>query len=476
MRFTTLSFFLFFAFVYIGFWTLKGKPRLAFTLVASIIFYAAWSPLFALHFLTIVLLNYALIVMQFKNIRGAFASSIVLNALNLFFFKYFYLFLLFLYDVSGNHFFDRQLFNGWLESVTGQSSITLPLAISFYTFQLVAYQFDVKRKQINHRPGLLKFAIFILFFPQLVAGPIMRHSEFYHQLDNITPDRQRMIDGLYLLILGLLKKVMVADTLTSITQEIFLNPLGFDRVSNVAGIIGFAARVYCDFSGYTDIARGLSKLLGLELPENFRGPYLSRSLRELWQRWHVTLSTWLRDYIYIPLGGSRGGSMRTHLNTIITFTLGGLWHGANYTYIIWGFLHGVGLMVERLVSDFYRKVIANRQPDPSHANAANEGQVRSARLARIRSGLISTAGVLYTFGFFSIGIIFFNAPDITHAWQMIATLIGIGPGGSSRTPHVEFISYMTVLTLDSTICNTADPSRFTPKNGAWRYSLHLALL
>ena len=430
MQFTSLSFFLFFIIFYILFWAIKGKSRLYLIAISSFLFYAAWSPGFAFHFLFMVVLNYFFLALQLEKKNRLYLWIInSINLLNLFFFKYFYLGLEFLMDATGNELFQREIFNQWLYDQSGFPLITLPLAISFYTFQLMAYQVDVKRGIITEKPGLLNFTVFILFFPQLVAGPIMRHSDFFHQLDNIVPDKKKITDGLWLIQSGLVKKVIIADNLIAPIQQVFTNPSFYSWSTILLAAFGFAARVYADFSGYTDIARGLGKLTGLELPENFKGPFLSRSMTELWRRWHITLSTWLRDYIYIPLGGSRSGEYRSYLNLIITFTLGGLWHGAKYTFVVWGFLNGILLVTETIIIKYISR---------SGNSALNRFWQKAARYFFI-------TGPVYTFLMFAVGIFFFNSHDIMNSFLMINRLFTLQPGASH--PMQDMLAWSVVIIL-----------------------------
>lgn len=230
--------------------------------------------------------------------------------------------------------------------------IVLPVGISFFTFQSLSYTIDIFRRKLTPVP-LLDFAVFVSFFPHLVAGPIVRGYEFLPQLrERHDP---RMIPGATafgLIAGGLFKKVVVANTLaTSIVDPVFASPQNFTALETLAGIYGYAVQIYADFSGYTDIAIGLALLLGFRFPQNFNRPYVATSLQDFWRRWHMTLSRFLRDYLYIPLGGSRKGTVATYRNLMITMVLGGLWHGAAWNFVLWGTLHGAGLSLERLFSN-----------------------------------------------------------------------------------------------------------------------------
>ncbi len=223
------------------------------------------------------------------------------------------------------------------------------MGISFYTFQTISYTFDVYRGE-KHEPSLLNFAVFVSCFPQLVAGPILRAGEF---LPQIAADRQSadadIAGGVFRICRGLFKKMIVADALALYVDAVFAAPQGYAGLSAWIALYAYAFQIYMDFSGYTDVAIGCALLLGMRFPENFNLPYRARSPSEFWHRWHITLSTWLRDYLYIPLGGSRGGLSRTARNLLITMGLGGLWHGAAWTFVAWGLYHGVLLAGERLL-------------------------------------------------------------------------------------------------------------------------------
>jgi D-alanyl-lipoteichoic acid acyltransferase DltB (MBOAT superfamily) len=227
--------------------------------------------------------------------------------------------------------------------------LILPAGISFHTFQSLSYTIDVYRRELPATRSAVQFATFVLFFPQLVAGPIVRAQELLPQLAELPPlELERAQAGLFRIVVGLFKKIAIADTLAvAIVDRVFENPERYSSVEVIGGVYGYALQIYLDFSAYSDIAIGSAMILGFTLPENFRTPYRSANLQEFWRRWHISLSTWLRDYLYITLGGSRGGPARTYANLIATMLLGGLWHGASWTFIVWGGLHGFGLAITR---------------------------------------------------------------------------------------------------------------------------------
>jgi len=240
--------------------------------------------------------------------------------------------------------------------------LILPAGISFHTFQSLSYTIDVYRRQLKPTRSVLQFSTFVLFFPQLVAGPIVRAQDLLPQLGDLPAlDLEKATIGLFRIVIGLFKKLAIADALAmAIVLRVFADPSHFSTVEVIAGVVGFALQIYTDFSAYSDIAIGSAAVLGFTLPENFRTPYRSANLQEFWRRWHISLSTWLRDYLYITLGGSRGAAWRTYVNLSLTMLIGGLWHGPGWTYVVWGALHGFGLAVTRY---FQRRTAA----DPDRA-------------------------------------------------------------------------------------------------------------
>src|SRR5690606_5593996 len=231
--------------------------------------------------------------------------------------------------------------------------VLLPVGISFYTFQSLSYMIDIHRHELKPRKKFVDYALFVSFFPQLVAGPIVRASEFFKQLDEKRHFSFDMAQsGVMLIMVGLVKKVVFADNLALFVDPVFNNPESYSGLMTLMAVYGFAFQIYFDFSGYTDIAIGVAKLLGFTFPRNFMHPYISLSIKDFWRRWHMTLSRWLRDYLYISLGGNRKGTLMTARNLFLTMFLGGLWHGASWNFAIWGVLHGVYLSIERLNSHY----------------------------------------------------------------------------------------------------------------------------
>jgi len=315
-------------------------------ILASCIFYMWWSPIFIFLLLGPMAIDFNVArwlerVDDLSRRRMLVTLSIVVNFGLLIFFKY-YVFLA--HNVL-------RLAQGFGFDVHWQPfDVTLPIGISFYTFERMSYTIDIYRRRARAASSLLDYSLFITFFPRLIAGPIVRAAEFLPQLRSKLA--LRFDAGIFFLLLrGLTKKVVVADNLSPFVERVLSAPGAWPSVVIWLGAIAFAAQIYCDFSGYSDMAIGLGRVFGLELPQNFNHPYFSRNPSEFWRRWNMTLSFWLRDYLYISLGGNRSGKARTYVNQMITMLLGGLWHGANWSFMLWGFLHGLALGVHRGLQD-----------------------------------------------------------------------------------------------------------------------------
>ncbi|HEX4590661.1 MAG TPA: MBOAT family protein [Gemmataceae bacterium] len=264
--------------------------------------------------------------------------------------------------------------------------IILPLGISFHTFQGISYTLDVYRRKIAAVRSFTDFALFVAFFPQLVAGPIVRAVEFLPQM--VTPPRvsaSQVVEGFHYFIVGLFKKVFIADQLATFVDAVFKDPTRYGAATHRWAVVAYACQIYCDFAGYSDMAIGCAKWFGFELPENFRLPYLSRSIGEFWRRWHITLSTWMRDYLYISLGGSRQGGTRTAMNLIATMTLCGLWHGASWNYVLWGFYNGVLLAGHRI---WDRALTGRAAFDGVRSTALYQAVAWAATMLQVLTGLV----------------------------------------------------------------------------------------
>jgi alginate O-acetyltransferase complex protein AlgI len=343
MVFNSLEFVVFFAAVYALYRVLPHRPQNRLLLVASYYFYAAWDWRFLSLLIGSTVVDYSVALYLGRrhddaHRRRVLWISIAFNLGVLGFFKYYGFFaenLRVLLDTAG------------IGVSLPTLQVVLPIGISFYTFMTLSYVIDVYRREIAPTRDLLDFAVFVAFFPHLVAGPILRASSLIPQIAHPRrPTRAQMSDGAWLVGWGLVKKVLVADNLARIADAVFANPAP-SALEVLVGVYAFAFQIYGDFSGYTDIARGISKWMGIELNLNFLFPYFVRSPQAFWKHWHISLSTWLRDYLYVPLGGNRGSRARTYRNLMITMILGGLWHGAAWPFVIWGVYQGALLVVYR---------------------------------------------------------------------------------------------------------------------------------
>jgi len=344
MLFNSLTFLIFFSVVMLSLYIFKKQNiRRIILLLASYFFYGYWD----WRFLSLILLSTCVDYFAGERIYQTddkrkkklyLTLSLVTNLGLLGFFKYFNFFI-----ESAN-----SVFSGLGLNLT-TLNIILPVGISFYTFQTLSYTIDIYKGNLKPTSSFLNFAVFVSFFPQLVAGPIVRAKEFLPQIERgVRFDKREIHDGLQIFLFGMVKKVLIADRLAFFVDKVFEAPAVFDSLTIWLAVIAYSIQIYCDFSGYSDMAIGLAKCMGFDLPINFRMPYISKNITEFWRRWHITLSTWLRDYLYIPLGGNRKGELRTYLNLMITMLLGGLWHGASWNFVVWGGIHGIGLAIHKI--------------------------------------------------------------------------------------------------------------------------------
>tara|TARA_B110000091_G_scaffold108444_1_gene117499 strand:- start:1863 stop:3287 length:1425 start_codon:yes stop_codon:yes gene_type:complete len=347
MLFNTFEFLIFFFSVLIVFFSVPQKRRWFILLLASYFFYGYWKPSYLILIAGSTIADYLLsnAIGKSKNDRKRkklLSTSLILNLSLLFAFKYFD----FLADsfneilTTSDNSYKIKLLN-----------LALPVGISFYTFQTMSYTIDVYNRKIKPEKHFGIFALFVSFFPQLVAGPIERASNLLPQFKKDTfIDYDRFASGAQLILWGLLKKALIADRVGLIANEIFNNHEDYQGFTLIIGVICFAFQIYCDFSGYSDIAIGTARVFGYDLMKNFKSPYFASSLTDFWRRWHISLSTWFKDYVYIPIGGNKVLKWRWYFNLWITFLISGIWHGANWTFVLWGAIHGFGLVIENILS------------------------------------------------------------------------------------------------------------------------------
>lgn len=395
MIFNSLAFLIFIAAFLPVYFNLKGKFRLTFCLIASYFFYGWWDWRFLILILTSTLVDFY-VGLKLSNTekkaqrKKLLVASILVNLGFLAFFKYFNFFIDSFQNLANNF--------GW-EPGFNTLYIILPVGISFYTFQSMSYTIDVYNKKINVENNFLRFATYISFFPQLVAGPIVRAKDFLPQFQRDRDfDWDRIISGSGQVLWGFFKKVAVADSLAPFIDQCFAAPESFTSLHLAIGVVFYSFQIYCDFSGYSDIAIGLARMMGFDFPTNFRTPYFSQSFSEFWTRWHITLSSWLRDYLYIPLGGNRDGKIMTYRNLMITMLLGGLWHGASWVFVFWGFLHGMYLVVQRLFGKQFGAVLT---------------------WLRAPSFLKVAINIILIYSFTNVAWIFFRSPDFETAMHVI---------------------------------------------------------
>ena len=423
MFFNSFEYAVFLPLVLVLYWTLLRKRQNALLLVASYVFYAAWDWRFLglLMLSTIVDFHVGrnLVTREQVSVRKRLVGlSLLVNLGVLGFFKYFNFFADSFAEFIGN-------FGLTADAPTLQ--IILPVGISFYTFQTLAYTIDVYRRKKEPEQNLLDFAVYVAFFPQLVAGPIERAQRLLPQIKRprTTLSYEQIRSGLFLILLGLVRKVVIADSMAPIVDNTFRTADQAGAATLMVGIIAFALQIYGDFAGYSDIARGSSRLMGIELIENFNQPYLSRNITHFWRNWHISLSTWLRDYLYIPLGGNRKGTAKTYRNLMLTMLLGGLWHGAAWTFVVWGGLHGLYLVVHRQV----RHITKKGPTDPF--------ELRDLLPAFI------------TFNLVNVTWIFFRADSFTQAFDYLGGLVTLRPGSLVlREAAVLLIVFTISIALD----------------------------
>jgi D-alanyl-lipoteichoic acid acyltransferase DltB (MBOAT superfamily) len=423
MLFNSIAFLCFLPLVLLGIHTLPPRWRNLVLLAAGYVFYGAWDWRF-------LLLLFGTTCVDFWAahwIHGArtpasrrrfLLLSLGTNLCVLGFFKYYNFFISSAVQLLGNL---------GIEASPWTLAVILPVGVSFYTFQSMAYVIDVYRGAMLPAVRFRDYALAVAYFPQLVAGPIERVGHLLPQLLRPAPvTAERVQVGLTLMLLGFTKKVLIADQLAPVVDRIFSNPDAMSAGLLLQGAYCFALQIYGDFSGYSDIARGVSELLGVRLIKNFEQPYLSQSITEFWRRWHISLSSWLRDYLYIPLGGNRWGIRKTYRNLMLTMLIGGLWHGANWTFVAWGGLHGLYLAVERM--------LGIGQSPPRWSGGGVTGWAAA------------TARLLVTFHLATLAWIFFRAPDIHTALTYLSGLARLDE--LSAIGPVPLVAALAILAID----------------------------
>jgi len=421
MLFPTFSFFAFFSIVLILNWFLKRKPFLwrIFLLLVSYFFYATWDLRFLVLIFIVSLSNYfsAFFIDSSANKIGKriwLTLAVGIDILILAFFKYFNFF-----QEEANILLNKIGFSHNLLFL----HVILPIGLSFYILRAISYNIDVFHKKTPLEKSFLDLAIYISFFPQLLSGPILRAQDFLVQLkDGGAKTIENLEENFTLILIGLFKKIVIASYLTvNIVDDVFAVPQNHSQLAVLLAVYAFAIVIYCDFSGYSDMAVGLAGLMGFKSPVNFASPYLAVDFQDFWRRWHITLSNWFRDYVYIPLGGNRKGRARIYLNLMITMFISGLWHGNGIQFIVWGLFHGLGLAFSRIKAE----VIA-------------QGKNQFARLEKILSWFITLNAVCFLW-------IFFRAQSLQNAFDIIKQLFNWQSVSESINVYVVGLIFLSFL-------------------------------
>ncbi|MGE5107931.1 MAG: MBOAT family O-acyltransferase [Sphingobacteriales bacterium] len=410
-------------------------------LLASYIFYAAWNPPF-------ILLLWLSTVVDFFVGRALFTQtnihkkrvllviSLIGNLGMLCFFKY------------GGFLLENfvTLVNtiGW-NFHPAKPNIILPAGISFYTFTTLCYTIDMYKKKSKPVKSMLDFALFVTFFPHLVAGPIVRPPQLVPQFETEHKASQKqLLEGLFLISLGLFMKVVLADSLLAATANDVFGAKGkLPALDAWMGVLAFSGQIFFDFAGYSTCAIGAASCLGFILPQNFLYPYAAIGFSDFWRRWHITLSAWLRDYLYIPLGGNRKGKVRTYINLMLTMLLGGLWHGANWTFVVWGGLHGFYLWVEKVIADIRKDKVMPIAVTPAGEVGVLGPVPETFKPKTFRNFSIA----LFTFFLINVTWVFFRASNFKDAWALLTSMFGLMKGGEPMLTTLAIIKVSVIVTI-----------------------------
>ncbi len=455
MLFNSFEFLLFFPIVTVLYFLLPFRYRWALLLAASCFFYMFFIPEYILIlFFTIIIDYFAGIMLERikerKKRKFFLIASLIANIGILIIFKYY------------------NFLNDNITSVLGAfnthnpipvMNIILPIGLSFHTFQAMSYTIEVYRGNQKAEKHLGIYSLYVMYYPQLVAGPIERPQNVLHQFkENHKPDYERIRSGLMQMLWGLFKKVVIADRLTLFVDAVYKDPTSYQGMPLIWATIFFSFQIYCDFSGYSDMALGASKVMGIDLMQNFRMPYLAKSIKSFWSRWHISLSTWFRDYLYIPLGGNRVSKARWFFNLFIVFMISGLWHGANWTFIIWGTLHGTYLILGILVEPIEKKF--------SKQNSFFAGMFKR----------------LFVFMLVAVAWVFFRANTLADAMYVITHFHKIDPNylfgvaSSSTTNNILSIGLIGLLILSDFYFEWAEKNQPILKNNVLRYTFAIILM
>jgi D-alanyl-lipoteichoic acid acyltransferase DltB (MBOAT superfamily) len=422
MNITSFEFSLFFAVILPLNWMLRSRAGVyrLFLLLVSYVFYASFNAKFLLILLVFSFLTWFFAVVFAETSDARFRRFCLVLYVGfalgmLVFFKYYEMLYL-----SADWLF--RTFS--VKSPVPLLDVIMPIGISFFTFQGMSYAIDVYRDPAKVERSLVEVFCFISFFPTILSGPILRAGNFLPQLKKQRVEPVDFTRAFYLLTRGLIKKIIISSYLSEhIVRTTFGAPEGFSSAAVLVGMLSYAAQIYCDFSGYSDLAQGVALLMGFDVPDNFNAPYSSLSLRDFWRRWHISFSIWLRDYLYISLGGNRKGHARKYVNLMTTMALGGLWHGAAYNFLIWGFIHGFGLVVAHLVWEYNTARAAVR----AAAGLPSSG-------SRVLGGIWNAVCWTLTFAYVNVAWVFFGAEDAGKAVDILRRVAAWDPDGAGFRP------------------------------------------
>lgn len=470
MIFNSISYLLFFPVVVCLYFLMPKRLKNLWLLVVSYYFYMQWNMKYALLLAGSTFITYAggLFIERFRSkgkeapAKACLGITFALNLLILFFFKYI------------NFAIDN--INRLAGAVNVEVNLThfdilLPVGISFYIFQALSYSMDVYRGEIKATRNILKYALFVSFFPQLVAGPIERSKNLLGQFDrehkfNVENARK----GLLMMAWGLFMKMVIADNIAPTVDMVFGNYNGFSGIEIILAAVLFAIQIYCDFGGYSLIAIGSARILDFRLMENFKSPYYAASISQFWKRWHISLTSWFRDYLYIPLGGNRKGKIRKYINVFLIFFVSGMWHGAAWNYIVWGAMNGILMIVEELTAGFRKKLRGGFAVDTGRFSY------------RLAARLLTFALVDFTWLFFradSMGTAFLMIKKCFDylAPERIAGLAFVSMGMDTQTAVILLLSILLLFLVDGMKYKGIDVAEFVFSQGAWlRYVIYAGLL
>lgn len=466
MLFNSIDFLFFFPIVTLLFFIMPRRLRTSWLLIASYYFYMSWNPKYAILIAlsTVTTFLSGILIEKFeKNSAKKFlvAASLIINLAILGIFKYADFALQTLSSVSSRL---------GLEAMDRRLDLLLPVGISFYTFQALSYTLDVYRGTICAEKSIIKYALFVSFFPQLVAGPIERSGNLLRQIQTIRNkklwDYARVRDGLLLMFWGLFQKLVIADRASLLVNQVYGNYANYGFLELAIASILFAFQIYCDFGGYTNIARGAAQVMGFSLMQNFYQPYFAVSIKEFWRRWHISLTSWFTDYLYIPLGGSRKGLLRQYINILIVFVVSGLWHGASWHFVAWGFIHAVyqiaGNTKNRIMNRFHLKI--REETECSFSRNLGKG--------------------LVTFALVDFAWIFFAADSLSHVYAILRQMLtsfqisSIYEMGLDRGNWFMLLMGICILIAVDIIHETGSSVfLFTNRQMLWfRWTLYLGLI